>query len=310
MKRIYITTGDPDGIGLEVTAKALFKIGPQKEVQFVIFRSSYKAKKWIELIEKKFKRKEVNKFNSNLTTCSSTLIDVNSSEPAPLWFKQSIKLCLKNPHHKIVTGPLSKASFYEANLKVMGHTGLLKSVTKKKNLFMAFKGQYFNVLLATDHVPLSIVSKKLSLEHLKKAVDAAKVFKASLSQKLAHKPIAFVGLNPHAGDRGLIGKEELLKLTPFLEKFDKKEIIGPLVPDAAFLKENWNKYSLYICLYHDQGLIPFKAIHGQDSGAHITIGLPFTRVSVDHGTAKDIFNKNKANPSSMIEAIEYALTSN
>ena len=83
-----------------------------------------------------------------------------------------------------------------------------------------------------------------------------------------------------------------------------KDADGPLVPDAAFLKKNWSKYSLFVCLYHDQGLIPFKMHHGQDSGVHLTLGLPFIRTSVDHGTAVDLFNKNLANYASMLEAIK------
>ncbi len=84
-------------------------------------------------------------------------------------------------------------------------------------------------------------------------------------------------------------------------------IVGPLVPDAAFFKENWDKFSVYVANYHEQGLIPFKMIHGQESGLHITMGLPFVRTSVDHGTAKNIFGRNKANPASMRLAIEWAI---
>ena len=83
----------------------------------------------------------------------------------------------------------------------------------------------------------------------------------------------------------------------------RKNIDGPISPDAAFLEKNLQRYSVFLCLYHDQGLIPFKSHHGQQSGVHITMGLPFVRTSVDHGTAADIFNKNRANPNSMCEAI-------
>ena len=113
------------------------------------------------------------------------------------------------------------------------------------------------------------------------------------------KKIAVLGLNPHAGEGGLIGN---LEKTLFARL--PKGVVGPLVPDAAFLKKNWPLYSIFVCLYHDQGLIPFKMQHGQDSGAHLTLGLAFVRTSVDHGTAVDIFNKNVANPNSMLEAIK------
>ena len=120
--------------------------------------------------------------------------------------------------------------------------------------------------------------------------------------------MALVGLNPHAGEKGLIGKFESENLKPVLTQIKKKHSVeGPLVPDAAFFDDNWKKYSTYVCLYHDQGLIPFKMVHGQDSGVHLTLGLPFIRTSVDHGTAKNIFGKNKANPNSMIEAVDWAI---
>ena len=98
-------------------------------------------------------------------------------------------------------------------------------------------------------------------------------------------------------------------LRPAIEKaaLEKIACSEPMVPDVAFSKDNWQKYSFYVCPYHDQGLIPFKMINGNDTGVHITAGLPFIRTSVDHGTAKDIFNKNRANPGSMVDAIKLAI---
>jgi 4-hydroxy-L-threonine phosphate dehydrogenase PdxA len=117
-----------------------------------------------------------------------------------------------------------------------------------------------------------------------------------------------LGLNPHAGEKGIIGSEEGQVFSHALSSVRAAgmKVFGPLSPDAAFMKENWKQYSLYVCCYHDQGLIPFKMIHGQDDGVHVTVGLPFIRTSVDHGTAKDIFGKNRANPQSMLAAIKLA----
>jgi 4-hydroxythreonine-4-phosphate dehydrogenase len=107
----------------------------------------------------------------------------------------------------------------------------------------------------------------------------------------------------------LIGNTEERVHLPVLEAARGRglKVEGPLVPDAAFFKENWAKYSVFVANYHDQGLIPFKMIHGQESGIHITLGLPFVRTSVDHGTAKNIFGKNKADARSMKLAIDWAL---
>ncbi|MES2962733.1 MAG: 4-hydroxythreonine-4-phosphate dehydrogenase PdxA, partial [Bdellovibrionota bacterium] len=116
-------------------------------------------------------------------------------------------------------------------------------------------------------------------------------------------------LNPHAGEEGLIGESELDVHAKALAFAAEKKIAveGPLVPDAAFFEKNWKRYSVFVANYHDQGLIPFKMIHGQESGIHVTMGLPFVRTSVDHGTAKDIFGKDKADPRSMYQALEWAI---
>ena len=145
------------------------------------------------------------------------------------------------------------------------------------------------------------------------AVKAAHKFslvlqKTRSGKSKAPRPIGVLGLNPHAGDSGLIGKEEADIITPVLEKLrgEKVPVEGPLVPDSAFTPSLRERYSLYLALYHDQGLIPFKAIHGQN-GVHITWGLPFVRTSVDHGTAFDIAGQGKADSTSMRLAIEWAI---
>jgi 4-hydroxy-L-threonine phosphate dehydrogenase PdxA len=122
------------------------------------------------------------------------------------------------------------------------------------------------------------------------------------------KPIGILGLNPHAGDSGLIGQEEKLVIQPAVEKLKKNGFLveGPLSPDAAFFPPSWKRYCFYVATYHDQGLIPFKLAH-QHSGAHLTLGLPIWRTSVDHGTAKDIYGKNLANPQSMVDAIKWSI---
>ena len=142
-----------------------------------------------------------------------------------------------------------------------------------------------------------------------KAVRAADELRKVLDKKQMSRPIAILGLNPHAGEQGLIGSVENRIHAKVLETAaeEKLNVDGPLVPDAAFFPKNWSKYSVFVANYHDQGLIPFKMTHGQESGVQVTMGLPFVRTSVDHGTAKDIFGKNKADPRSMLQALEWAI---
>ena len=171
---------------------------------------------------------------------------------------------------------------------------------------MGFIGKKFNVVLATGHCPTETVETKLQSVNMAKFFELCLESRKLLKPSLRNKPLGVLGLNPHSGDNGIIGKYEIETLQPLLRKFSKKEVHGPLIPDVAFSPKNWNKYSFFVALYHDQGLIPFKMIHGFQ-GVHITLGLPIKRCSVDHGTAKDIFGKNIANPSSMSDAIKFGI---
>jgi len=314
--RIAITTGDADGIGAEVTARALAGIGPKSEVVFYLWRAPRCSPKLLHLIDRKFKRLTVSTWPEALKIkieSSRQLVDISSNLPPPLWVETTARAAHFGHIDGMTTAPLSKTAIASAGLNDLGHTGILKRITKSKNLYMGFIGDHFSVVLATDHVPLEKVASELTVNQLTGAVKAAEYLREVLVRdkhfKSAVQPLALLGLNPHAGETGLIGTSETLLHSPVLEAFRESgiKIDGPLVPDAAFFKTNWKRYSVFIANYHDQGLIPFKMIHGQESGIHITLGLPFVRTSVDHGTAKDIFGTGKADPSSMRLAIEWAL---
>lgn len=310
--RIAITTGDADGIGTEIAAKALAKIGPRSGVHFYLWRSPQCPVKHLRQIDSKFKRITVSGWPEALeeTPASSReLVDINSNLPPARWVEAVAKASLYGHIDGIATAPISKTGIIASGIKAIGHTEILKNVSDAENIFMGFVGKEFNVLLATGHMPLKEVSSRLSADIIFSALESADQMRTLLPPRKANLPIALVGLNPHAGEEGLIGHEEDEKFSQALERAKKNKIPveGPLVPDAAFFPVNWKKYSVFVSPYHDQGLIPFKMIHGQDSGVHITMGLPFVRTSVDHGTAKNIFGKNKANPNSMIEAINWAI---
>jgi 4-hydroxy-L-threonine phosphate dehydrogenase PdxA len=200
----------------------------------------------------------------------------------------------------IITAPLSKTQIRDEGFSEIGHTEILKKLTGINELNMAFVGKYFSMVLYTDHIPIS--SLRLELKSFEKFVSRSIKFYHSLRST---KPeIRVLGFNPHAGDQGLIGKED----QQILKLMNKKHGISKLWPaDSAFI--NYKKFKnkpLFLSSYHDQGLIPFKMAHGF-TGYHHTLGLPFIRTSVDHGTAKEIFNKNLADPKSMIDAIVGAI---
>ncbi|MEZ4871005.1 MAG: 4-hydroxythreonine-4-phosphate dehydrogenase PdxA [Bdellovibrionales bacterium] len=239
----------------------------------------------------------------------TVLFDICQDINPTYFVKEAAELALQKKINALVTAPLSKPLISESGLNVVGHTGLFRMLVPNKSLFMAFLGVEFNVVLATDHIPLGSVANSISPEKIIECILESNRLRQQLSPDLINRPLGLLGLNPHAGDSGLIGTEESRFFNAIVSECRSMgiPIEGPLVPDVAFQKHNWTRYSLFISLYHDQGLIPFKMIHGQDSGVHVTLGLPFLRTSVDHGTAKDIFNQNKAKPDSMREALEWAL---
>ena len=311
-KKIAITTGDISGIGLEIAAKALSKMPAsikKNRAVFILFRhesQSHLQPQYFRMLDKKWHRVVVTSLADALTflgehrpLSDNTLIDLSLSAHEAEWILKAAESCGRGELTSLVTGPVSKKVTARLPSKPVGHTGIFRNLYPSAKLHMGFVGKSFNVLLATDHVALSAVEPLLRGGEFDSALIAAKKLKTMLKDR---RKIAVLGLNPHAGEKGLIGGSEkrLFKNLP-------SSFVGPLAPDAAFLKKNWNTYSVFLCLYHDQGLIPFKLVHGQDSGVHVTLGLPFVRTSVDHGTAEDIFNKNIANPTSMLEAIQLNL---
>ncbi len=304
MKKILLTSGDPNGIGLEVTAKALEKLGPQKGVQFFLLRSPKSELNQLKRIDKKFNRILCHNLDEAFELASNNkveLLDIESSLSAPHWVEIAALACHQKLANGMVTAPLSKTLIKNEGYVAKGHTEILQKIAQVKNVNMVFIGSEFNVFLVTGHMALKNVPEALTTNLLKTAIDQALTIRKALNKPLRKLPIALLGLNPHAGESGLLGTEEVKIFKPLLK--NQRSIVGPIPPDTAFLKKNWNKFSLFICPYHDQGLIPFKMIHGT-KGFHLTFGLPFIRTSVDHGTAFDIYGKNKADGSSMLDAIK------
>lgn len=307
-KLISITTGDLDGIGLEVTMKSLHKLPSTQKNTYLIFREKKIPKINLKPLPKKltFSTPSLSEALTEIKTKNSPYryIEVLSSDSPAEWVKTSAELCLDQVIHGMVTGPVSKKTFIDAKLESVGHTPLLSQICKTPMVFMGFMGNSFNVILLSGHIPVHRVEHSLSEQSLSKAFDVILQWKhGSLSKKIIQRPIGVLGLNPHNGEDGLIGNFEKLFFNSLIAKY--QALKGPLVPDVAFLKENWKKYSLFIALYHDQGLIPFKMIHGHTSGCHVSVGLPIIRTSVDHGTATDIFGKGLAKPDSMISALQW-----
>ena len=208
-------------------------------------------------------------------------------------------------YQALVTGPVNKTGLARIGFRHPGQTEWLATKTGANQ---------FAMMLACDRLRVSLVSTHLSLARAVRAVRGKKILEvAHLTREflvrigIRRPRIAVAGLNPHAGENGVIGREERRIILPAVRTIQRRgwRVSGPLPPDTVFYQAAHGAYDAVVCMYHDQGLIPLKLL-AFDSGVNVTLGLPFPRTSPDHGTAYDIAGKNVANPGSMIEAIKLA----
>jgi 4-hydroxythreonine-4-phosphate dehydrogenase len=202
----------------------------------------------------------------------------------------------------LVTGPINKAAFAAAGLPWKGHTDLLAHLTNAPRVAMMFHSQSLRVVLATVHVPLAEVPQCLTAERLETTIRLAA---AELPRFGFPSPrLALAGLNPHAGEGGLLGKEEVERFSPVVVacRSDNIDITGPLPADTVFVNAVRGQFDAVVACYHDQGLIPAKLVAFGET-VNVTLGLPIIRTSVDHGTAFDIAGQGVADSSSMVEAV-------
>lgn len=306
MKTICITTGDRDGVGLEVAVKALQKIRPRRGERVIVFRSKGRSEdRLMASLKNVWSPKKIHEVPETARELDfeQPLIDLALTSNEVDWFETAVHWCLQDPSSGIATGPLSKTLIQQSGRKDIGHTDILERLSRCSPLYQAYLGRKFHVVLATAHVPIARIQEALTPLVLEGAIDAALSLRSRLAPARRILPIGLLGLNPHAGEGGLIGRDEMAWST-LLRRY-QNQVFGPLSPDAAFRTESWDRFSVYVACYHDQGLIPFKMVHGSGSGAQLTMGLPFVRTSVDHGTAKDIRGKKRADPGSMVDAINW-----
>jgi 4-hydroxythreonine-4-phosphate dehydrogenase len=216
-------------------------------------------------------------------------------------FMKGVTLCETKEADAIVTLPIHKEAWMMAGLEYKGHTDLLRKHFNKEAIMMLGCPQMF-VALFSEHIPLKEVAASLTYENLKR-------FLLDLHNSIQKEQIAVLGLNPHAGDNGVLGDEEQI-ITKAINDVNKivgfEQFVGPVVPDVAFAPYFRKNYHYYVAMYHDQGLAPLKALYFDES-VNISLNLPIIRTSVDHGTAFDIAYKNRAERLSYINAIESAI---
>ena len=319
---IGITMGDPSGIGPEIILKS-FGQSEIKNSRIVVIGDYNIMEAMHEILKiKSFNLHRVFNihdciFNHNLLNILDLhLVDMNEFHPGTVLamsgnasfesIKKAVTLAANKEIDAIVTAPLNKVALHLGGHKYPGHTEILALLTNTKDYAMLLSHKKLNVIHVSTHVSLLEAITGLKTERIEKVIEMAGYVMKKL--KINEPRIAVAGINPHAGEEGLFGDEEINKIIPAINKMKGKgiNVEGPFPPDTVFLKAVKGDFDIVIAMYHDQGHIPLKLL-GFDSGVNVTVGLPFIRTSVDHGTAFEIAWQGIANERSMVEAIKLSV---
>ncbi|MBK7763412.1 MAG: 4-hydroxythreonine-4-phosphate dehydrogenase PdxA [Bacteroidetes bacterium] len=315
--KIGITTGDINGIGIELILKTFVDHRILEFFTPVIFASNKVINYYKNLLgESNFQFTGTKDFNTlnvkgiNVFTCWDEEVAMNPGQITELGGKYGIRSlmvatqCLKDGQIQgLVTNPIHKNNSQTNEFKYSGHTPFLKDKFAAKDVAMMLCSNELRVSLLTEHIPVSDIAKNISVDAI---ISKVKIINESLIKDFGidTPKIAVLALNPHAGDNGLVGNEEKTIILPAIEKLKEEgyKVFGPYSADAFFARQQDELFDCTLAMYHDQGLIPFKSFD-KGLGVNYTAGLPVVRTSPDHGTAFDIAGKNIANHSSFIEAL-------
>jgi 4-hydroxythreonine-4-phosphate dehydrogenase len=311
MKKFFISPGDPAGIGPEISLRALSE---NKNIQkyFVLAgdRDFYqdlikKSDIDLKLVDKESQgdgvlfehfplRNEVFLGQPDISN-ANYVIDVLSHGALG---------CLNNDFKGLITGPVNKEIINQSGFEFSGHTEFLSDIANVKKVVMLLMNDKLKIALLTTHIPLSEVPFKVTKKNLNETTSII-IKEFENTWKVSNPSVCLLGLNPHAGEGGYIGHEEEEIIKPFVNSA-KENIYGPISADTAFINQNIKKYDVFLAMYHDQALPVIKSM-GFGNTLNITLGLPFIRISVDHGTAFDLAGKNIADFSSMNEALKTSM---
>lgn len=322
MSVIAITVGDYNGIGPEVALKAAASrtiranctpllVGPYKAFEFYAQRYSLRRKILkVESLSDAVGRSEITIFDI-CPEFGEKIRPGKLTKESGLWagraIERAVKLCVDNDADAMVTAPVSKETLRQAGYNYPGQTEMVTELSGSRGPIMIMASGFGKIALATIHVPICEVPRAITKTGLR---DRLVTFNDSIKKDFGVKSprIAVLGLNPHAGENGLIGKEEVETIRPAIQDAVSMKINaqGPFPADAFFGTYREGMFDGVLAMYHDQGLIPLK-MRSFTTGINFTGGIKIIRTSPDHGTAIDIAGKGIANPSSTIEAIKLAL---
>jgi 4-hydroxythreonine-4-phosphate dehydrogenase len=318
---IAITMGDSSGIGPEIIAKALGDGKIYEMCNPIVIGDAGVMAAALKLVSPNIQVNPVDAIaqasfrlgiidvldlrNIDVNSLQRGKIDRNSGRAAVEYVKEAIDLAIKGDVDAIATAPLNKEAMNLAGFPYPGHTEILAETTGSKNYAMMLLAGSLRVVHVTTHISLRKACDSIKKERVATTIRLTDHAMKDLG--IARPRIAVAGLNPHAGEGGLFGTEEIEEIAPAIKECRSEEILaeGPFPPDTIFLRGKRGEFDAVVAMYHDQGHIPVKVL-GFEEGVNVTIGLPIIRTSVDHGTAFDIAWRGVADARSMVEAIRVA----
>jgi 4-hydroxythreonine-4-phosphate dehydrogenase len=325
-KPVVLTPGEPAGIGPEIAAKAWSQTHAEPQSCFALIYDIAALRHRLSQAGLNVPVTEINKLDQAASTFGKALPVLHRPLPhvphastfnsanSP-WvinaIEEAVDLCLTKQASAVVTNPIQKEALYAVGFKHQGHTDFLAALARKKghsaNDVMMLVGGGLRAVPITVHIALKDVASQLKQKDIE---TQARVVHAALQSQfgITSPRLAITGLNPHAGENGTMGREEIEVIVPAIKalRAEGMNVAGPLPADTAFFPDARKAYDAILCMYHDQALIPVKTLdfHG---GVNVTLGLPFIRTSPDHGTALNLAGTGKAQAESLIAAIRLAV---
>ncbi len=329
-----VTMGDPAGVGPEIIGRALAEPHLRGASRSVVIGDAGTMRAALALIASPLDLHPVHAVsqcrwadgeiecldlgNVDLATLPKARVSAAAGRAAYEYIAAAVKLALAKEIDGIVTAPINKEALAAAGMQHSGHTEILARLSDTRDFAMLLMGKELRVIHVTTHVALRRVPDLVTRERVLRVIRLAR--RTMLSLGITEPRIAVAGLNPHAGEDGLFGDEEKVSISPAIEDARKEgvQVFGPLPADTLFSRARGGEFDVVVAMYHDQGHVPVKTLgftYDETtkkwtglSGVNVTVGLPFLRVSVDHGTAFDRAWKGIANHGSMVEAIEVAIS--
>ncbi|MFM2295956.1 MAG: hypothetical protein RLZZ350_2369 [Verrucomicrobiota bacterium] len=317
-----LATGDPTGIGPEISLQALAARKRTDATRYILLGDFRQLQQLNEQLRLKLPLEKFSGWASRkklqvIQPWAAALPEkISQGSPAAARaamaaLELGAKLCLQKKLSALVTAPVNKAAIIRSGQKnFVGQTEFLSQLARTRRTAMMLlgcddRGRWLRVALATTHVPIRRVAQSLTAQNIRLAITLAAQACRDLGLPRAH--VGVCGLNPHAGEDGKIGTEEIKLIAPVCRALKKTgvDLVGPLAADTLFYQAFRGDFDAVVAMYHDQGLAPLKMI-GFEQGINWTLGLPFVRTSPDHGTAYDIAGRGVASPSSMIAALNLA----